>query len=113
MGVTFEIEHIIPLAAGGKTDEANLCLSCPACNRYKAARLAALDPVTGIPVALFHPINQAWADHLQWEDGGVRVIGLTPTGRATVQALYLNRPVIVQLRRYWLVLALHPPAGFQ
>jgi len=41
MGVTFEIDHIIPLADGGKNQDQNLCLSCPTCNRYKAARTTA------------------------------------------------------------------------
>ena len=40
---------------------------------------------------------------------GVQVIGMTSTGRATVQALQLNRPVLVQTRRYWIALGLHPP----
>lgn len=109
MGVTFELEHIIPLSAGGKAVFQNLCLSCPACNRYKGARLRAVDPITGIDVSLFHPRNQIWADHFRWEEGGVRIVGVTPAGRATVQALRMNRPIIVQLRRYWLALALHPP----
>jgi hypothetical protein len=37
------------------------------------------------------------------------VIGLTSVGRATIKALQMNRPVIVQLRRYWVALGLHPP----
>jgi 5-methylcytosine-specific restriction endonuclease McrA len=30
--VTFEVEHIIPLAAGGETAPQNLCLACPTWN---------------------------------------------------------------------------------
>jgi len=36
MGVTFEIDHVIPRSAGGPTQLDNLCLSCPTCNRHKA-----------------------------------------------------------------------------
>jgi 5-methylcytosine-specific restriction endonuclease McrA len=43
MGVTFEIDHIIPSSAGGRTRLDNLCLSCPTCNRHKAQRLVARD----------------------------------------------------------------------
>lgn len=34
MGVTFEVDHIVPAAGGGKTRLSNLCLCCPTCNRH-------------------------------------------------------------------------------
>ena len=111
MGITFEIDHIAPISAGGKTDLNNLCLSCPSCNRHKAARTQALDPDSGELVPLFHPNRQSWAEHFQWIDDGVQIAGLTAIGRATLQALHLNRPGLVQTRRYWIVLGLHPPEG--
>ena len=40
MGVAFEIDHILPSSAGGRTQFDNLCLSCPTCNRHKAKRLS-------------------------------------------------------------------------
>jgi hypothetical protein len=40
------------------------------------------------------------------------VVGLTATGRATIEALRINRPVLVQMRRYWVALGLHPPVTF-
>jgi len=109
MGVTFEIDHIIPQSAGGETISENLCLSCPTCNRHKARRLSAPDPVTGDRVSLFHPREQTWHEHFRWSDDGSHVIGHTPAGRATVEALHMNRTVIVRLRLYWVALGLHPP----
>jgi hypothetical protein len=109
MGVTFEVEHIIPESAGGTTSQDNLCLSCPTCNRHKGARLSAQDSMSGDDVSLFHPLKQNWDEHFSWSDDGTQIIGLTLTGRATVEALHMNRPVIVQLRRYWIALSLHPP----
>jgi hypothetical protein len=109
MGVTFEVEHIIPESADGTTSQDNLCLSCPTCNRHKGARLIAQDPISGDDVSLFHPLKQNWDEHFSWSNDGTQIIGLTPTGRATVEALRINRPVIVQLRRYWVALDLHPP----
>jgi hypothetical protein len=111
MGVTFEIDHIVPRSAGGETRAKNLCLSCPPCNRHKAARLGARDPKSGEEVSLYHPNNQAWDDHFTWNEDGTRLVGLTAVGRATVEALSINRPQIVQLRRYWVTLSLHPPIG--
>ena len=35
MGMPLEVEHILPMIAGGETTEDNLCLACPRCNRYK------------------------------------------------------------------------------
>lgn len=46
-----EVEHLIPLAQGGKTEEANLWLACPLCNRYKSSRTTAVDPKSGEEVS--------------------------------------------------------------
>lgn len=35
-----EIDHIIPLSAGGSDDETNLWLSCPICNRHKSNKIS-------------------------------------------------------------------------
>jgi hypothetical protein len=101
MGVAFEVDHIIPRSAWGRTQLDNLCLSCPTCNRHKARRLSAPDPVSGRAVTLFHPKQDVWLHHFAWSTDGAHIIGLTPTGRATAEALRFNRPAIVQLRHYW------------
>jgi len=109
MGVTFEIDHIIPESSGGNTDIENLCLSCPVCNRFKTNRLLATDPVTQDLVSLFHPLRELWHHHFQWTENASQLLGLTPSGRATIVALRMNREAIIQLRRYWVALGLHPP----
>jgi len=109
MGIAFEIDHIVPRSAGGATDFDNLCLSCPACNRHKATRIQAVDPDSGALVPLFHPNRESWSHHFRWFNDGVEIVGLTATGRATLQALRMNRPGLVQARRYWIALGLHPP----
>ena len=109
MGITFEVDHIIPESAGGVTKLDNLCLACPVCNRAKAARLVAIDYDTDQEVPFFHPLTDNWVEHFVWMDNGAIVVGKTPTGRATIEALRMNRPSLVQLRRYWIVLELHPP----
>ncbi len=108
IGVTFEFDHIIPQAASGKTDKENICLSCPTCNRFKGTKYTAIAPLTNTAVPLFHPITQSWLEHFAWDDEGIHVIALSATGRATIETLQINRPVIVQLRRYWVTLNLHP-----
>jgi len=108
LGVTFEVDHIMPLAAGGASDIDNLCLSCPTCNRLKAAKQAAPDALDGAMTQLFHPSFQTWRDHFAWSADGTTLVGLTATGRATITLLRMNRPVLVQMRRYWVALGLHP-----
>lgn len=56
---------------------------------------------------LFNPRTQAWAEHFRWE--GERVVPLTPTGRATVAALAMNRPLIVAIRQEEATRGRHPP----
>jgi HNH endonuclease len=109
MGVTFEIDHVTPRGAGGATALANLCLCCPTCNRHKASRTLSADPASGKMVPLFHPIREAWSAHFEWCDGATIIAGWTPTGRATVEALRINRPVMIELRRYWAATGRHPP----
>lgn len=107
--VTFEFEHIMPLAAGGPTTFDNLCLACPSCNRHKATRQQAPDPETGELVPLFHPQKDDWAKHFVWDEEGVNLQALTPTGRATIEALHINREQVLRVRRLWVKLGEHPP----
>src|SRR5687767_6197893 len=81
-----EVEHIVPLAKGGLNDESNLWLSCPICNRHKSDRVAAIDPETGEEVSLFNPRTQNWSDRFAWSADGLRILGITTSGRATVAA---------------------------
>ena len=98
---TFEIDHIVPVSAGGETILDNLCLACPTCNRHKAVRQSAPDPESGQIVPLYHPRQQEWSAHFGWDKDVSRVVGLTPIGRATLEALHMNRLQMVRLRRLW------------
>jgi hypothetical protein len=109
-GAQMHIEHLVPRARGGGSEPANLWLSCAWCNSYKGTQTEAVDPDTGDLVSLFNPREQRWAEHFVWTDAGVRILGLTPVGRATVEALRINNPYIVPARRLWVVAGWHPPA---
>lgn len=106
---SFEIEHIIPLAVGGETSLDNLALACGGCNGHKYTKVEALDPVSQTQVPLYHPRQQAWQDHFAWSADYLKIIGLTPMGRATIETLRLNRPGVVNLRKLLLMARLHPP----
>jgi hypothetical protein len=105
----FSAEHIEPHSRAGETTLDNLALSCQGCNNHKYTRTQAVDPITGGLVALYHPRRQRWADHVAWSSDFTLIVGLTPTGRATVEALRLNRPGLVNLRRVLYAAGEHPP----
>jgi HNH endonuclease len=109
VGLSMEIDHLIPRVLGGSTVEENLWLACPACNAFKGQRISARDPESGQQVRLFNPRKQSWEEHFVWMDSGSRVVGRTAVGRATIQALRLNRPLLVEARRRWVKAGWHPP----
>lgn len=109
IGQPMQIDHIIPEAAGGETVEENLWLACVPCNQYKGISTTALDPQSGQTVPLFNPSTQVWNEHFYWSEDGTEVVGLTPTGRATIYALQLNRSLIVKTRKRWVIAGWHPP----
>jgi hypothetical protein len=105
----FECEHITPRSAGGRTVFENICFSCPTCNRYKADRTVAKDPATHEEIALFHPHRDRWKDHFEWTEDGTEIAGLSGTGRATIDALRMNRDQLIRVRRMWVEMEEHPP----
>jgi hypothetical protein len=106
----FSIEHIMPKAKGGSDDLENLALSCQGCNNHKFTRTEATDTLSGLIVPLFDPRKHVWLEHFAWSEDFTRVIGLTQIGRASVEALQLNRDGVVNLRRALHTLGEHPPA---
>jgi hypothetical protein len=105
---SFAIEHILPRHHGGPDTLANTALACDGCNEHKSTKIEAPDPHDGTLVPLFHPRRQRWMDHFEWADTFTRVVGRTPTGRATIEALYLNRPGLVNLRALLWAAGEHP-----
>ena len=45
---------------------------------------------------LYNPRKELWRDHFQWD--GVRLVGITTVGRATIAALVMNRPAALLIR---------------
>jgi hypothetical protein len=103
----FHADHVVPVASGGPTSLENLALACVSCSLRKGAKTFAADPQTGEEAALFNPRTQVWSDHFRWQ--GEMLIGDSPTGRATVIALSMNRPLILPIRREESLRGRHPP----
>ena len=70
-----QVDHIIPEAAGGKTEIANLWLACVPCNQRKAYRTHARDPHSGQIAPLFNPAKERWSSHFQWSEDGTETVG--------------------------------------
>ena len=108
MAVTFEIEHIIPKAAGGVSILENLCLACPPCNRNKASRQEGIDLETSSPVRFFHPQTDRWSEHFQWSPSSTELLSLTPIAKVTIAALQMNCPQLINARALWVEVDRHP-----
>lgn len=106
----FVCDHIFPVSFGGETTIANLAFACIGCNSKKGNERQALDSLTGEWVPLYHPRKHIWSDHFRWSDDFLRLIGVSPVGRATIHKLDLNRANVVNLRRLLITFKEHPPA---
>jgi hypothetical protein len=109
IGMPLVIDHIIPQSIGGSDERENLAAACYRCNQFKGAKTYAPDPATGELTPLFNPRTQSWFDHFAWANGGTHIVGLTPSGRATVVALRLNNEYVVEGRALWVARDWHPP----
>jgi hypothetical protein len=105
----FSVEHIIPLDRGGKNESDNLALACQGCNNHKYNKTEAYDPVSHQLVPLYHPRQHNWQEHFNWNYDYSLLIGLTPIGRATIEALHVNREGVINLRRLLYAAQQHPP----
>jgi len=105
----FDVEHIVPLSKNGKTEIENLALSCHGCNLYKSNKTSGFDIITEENTRLFHPQKDVWNEHFVWTNDFTIIVGLTPVGRATIDALKLNRKGLVNRRKALHILGEHPP----
>jgi HNH endonuclease len=93
----FHAEHILPKKHGGTDDPGMLAWSCHHCNLAKSSNLSGRDSISGRVVVLFNPRRQRWQRHFAWQ--GPRLVGLTPSGRATVGVLNINAKYRIELRQ--------------
>jgi hypothetical protein len=99
---TFHVDHVVAQqhVDEPEDDPKGLALACDRCNFCKATNLSSIDPVTRKIVRLFNPRQDAWDEHFVME--GAEIVGLTPTGRATVRLLQMNAKHRLELRD-WLI----------
>ena len=98
--IPFHVEHIIARQHGGTDDPSGLAIACDRCNAFKGPNLSSIDSESGNIVLLFNPRRDSWDEHFAFRGG--TIVGLTPTGRATVRLLQMNAPRRVELRKEWI-----------
>ena len=96
---SFEAEHIKPRSAGSSTEIRNLALSCSHCNAHKAKKQKGIDSITERTIRLFNPRTDNWPRHFALDRTTGEIRGLTPIGRATVEALCMNHAQPLKARR--------------
>jgi HNH endonuclease len=104
----FEVEHIVPRAAGGENLADNMALACESCNLYKSDATTGADPEEGRQVRLFHPRRDRWDEHFAFDGETGELHGLTAVGRATVARLRMNSAFQLRARQHWTQLGLYP-----
>ena len=92
----FHLDHIIAGQHAGPDEPDNLAWACQRCNLCKGTNLSAIDPDSAQVVRLFSPRSDLWEVHFAVERN--RIVGLTPTGRATVWLLQMNSAERMELR---------------
>lgn len=111
----FTVDHLIPQSLGGTDDLANLALACRRCNERRYNFVAGIDPESKEITPIYQPRLHKWSEHFCWENGGERIKGITPIGRATCQRLDLNderypaEDSIQATRKLWIAAGWHPP----
>lgn len=90
----FHEEHIEPRVLFSANDPEvdsldNLAWACPKCNQSKHDKTQAVDPKTNDSISMFNPREDTWSEHFKAHKSG-HIVGLTPKGRATVEALRFN-----------------------
>ncbi|MEN9611141.1 MAG: hypothetical protein RLZZ628_1955 [Bacteroidota bacterium] len=106
---SFEAEHIMPVVRGGSDDLGNIALACSGCNKRKSDKISAFDPISEQNMPLFNPRTDIWEHHFEWSADFSQMLGISPVGRATIEALQTNREGLVNLRLALFAYGVHPP----
>ena len=91
-----EVEHIIPISFGGKTEFENLALACRSCNIFKSNFLFGLNDIR-----LFNPRIDLWSEHFEVKLLTFEIVGLTESGNGTIIRLRMNSTFQLSARIEW------------
>ncbi len=85
---SFQIDHVISLKHGGKTEIENLAYSCFLCNNSKGSDVGTVFQPEMNFTRLFNPRIDTWNEHFEYED--CTFYAKSIIGEATIKVLKLN-----------------------
>ena len=65
-------------------------------------------PGSNIEVSFFHPRQDKWSEHFQVDTQSGKIIGITSSGKVTIEYLEMNSASQVAARQLWIRLSLFP-----
>lgn len=86
--IACQVDHIISLKHGGKTEPENLAYACAFCNRNKGSDVGSIILPANNFVRFFNPRSDKWSDHFELEETIIKPI--TDIGEATARILDFN-----------------------
>jgi len=70
-----------------------------------------MHPITNKEVDLFNHRVEKWSTNFSWSADVLTILGITATGRVTVEELKLNRVELQNLRKLLASVGKHPPSN--
>src|SRR5215203_1895953 len=102
-----EIEHIISIKHGGKTEADNLALACQPCNRNKGSDLGSIAEKSKLLIRFFNPRTDNWFEHFRLSEGLIEP--LTEIGEVTIKVLGFNDLERILERKGLIEIGYYPP----
>ena len=100
-----EIDHIISIKHGGKTEERNLAYACLPCNRHKGSDLGTLSERQEF-TRFFNPRTDIWNEHFIIV--GSNILPKTEIAEATIKILRFNSDSRVEERNSLQLIGRYP-----
>lgn len=101
-----EVDHIISLKHGGRTEVNNLAYACVFCNRLKGSDIGSILDQTNEFVRFFNPRKDQWYKHFQLESAIIKP--LTKIGEVTTRILGFNKSERILERQALIALGRYP-----
>ena len=102
-----EVDHFVPLSAGGTKDLGNLVLACRAGNAYKAFHQSGAGENQNSE-RLFNPRRDIWEEHFEIDRETFAIMSSTEVGRGTINRLRINAAPQLKARRLWNQFGIYP-----
>lgn len=104
---SFQVDHVISIKHGGKTEADNLAFACSICNRNKGSDLGTILGRSEDIIRFVNPRKDGWREPFEVTGEGL-LNSKTQIGEATIKIFGLNHPDSIIERRLLLSIGLYP-----